>query len=119
MSKIEKDFVKSSEKKATVIVIEKQHNSNSNRKAVIVDSTRHMFSEQSAGKSYSYCTRWGIAGSCWCSLVSERSLLGKCAEKKISRKPKALLKETVLIICDDMKPLETPIVRLVCEKFNR
>lgn len=72
MSKIEKDFVKSSEKKATVIVIEKQHNSNSNRKAVIVDSTRHMFSEQSAGKSYSYCTRWGIAGSCWCSLWFQR-----------------------------------------------
>jgi len=52
------------------------------------------------------------------SVVSERSLLRKCAEKKISRKPRALLRER-LIIYDDREPLETTIVRLVCEKFNR
>ena len=53
------------------------------------------------------------------SVVSERSLLGKCAEKNISRKPRALLREVILIICDDRQPLETPVVRLIGEKFNR
>lgn len=42
---MENDFVKSSdyEKKETVTI----------------DPSRHAFSEQSVGKSYSYCTRWG------------------------------------------------------------
>lgn len=25
----------------------------------------------------------------------------------------------ILLICNDREPLETPIVRLICEKFNR
>lgn len=52
---MENDFVKSSdsEKKETVIV----------------DPSRLTFSEQTVGKSYSYCTRWGIAGRSCCAIT--------------------------------------------------